>query len=87
MTEVGKVGILFEFSGGGMYGDRAVPPRGTDWNWVFGYGPTFELPLSDTADLLFGYQWRHLSNGLGSSSPENPSQNDHRVWLGIALDW
>lgn len=81
------VGFLFDFTGGGSFASRSIPPGGTDSNWIFGFGLTFEVPLSETTDLLFGYQWRHLSNGKGGDSPENPTQNDHRLWFGVALDW
>ena len=87
LFEIGPVGFLFEFNGGGQIASREVPPGGTDINWIFGFGPTIEIPLGDKTDLLIGYQWRHLSNGRGGGEPDNPSQNDHRIWAGVALDW
>lgn len=87
LFEWGPVGFLFEVSGGGQVASRDVPPGGTSLNWVFGFGPTVEVPLGETTDLLAGYQWRHLSNGKGGDSPENPTQNDHRLWIGVAIDW
>ena len=46
-----------------------------------------EIPLSASATLLFGYQFRHVSNGRGRSAPDNPTQNDNRVFVGVALKW
>lgn len=87
LFEAGPVGFLFEVTGGGSFASDEVPPGGTPVNWIWGFGLTFEVPLADTTDLLLGYQWRHLSNGRGGSAPDNPTQNDHRVWVGVALDW
>jgi len=87
LFELGPVGVGFEVSGGGQVSSRDVPPGGTSYNWVFGFGPTLEIPLGEETDLLAGYQWRHLSNGKGGESPENPTQNDHRIWVGVAIDW
>jgi len=87
LFEWGPVGILFEMTGGGQYSSRHVPPDGTSLNWTWGFGPTFEVPLSDSTDLLFGYQWRHVSNGRGGGAPDNPTQNDNRLWFAVALDW
>ena len=47
----------------------------------------FEYPISEKSNLLFGYQWRHLSNGKGGDNPDNPTQNGHRFWVGVAFDW
>lgn len=87
LFEIGSVGFLFEVTGGGQVASRDVPPGGTSYNWAFGFGPTLEIPLGEETDLLAGYQWRHLSNGKGGDSPENPTQNDHRLWVGVAIDW
>lgn len=87
LFELGSVGVLFEVTGGGQLSSRDVPPGGTNTNWVFGFGPTLEIPLGEETDLLAGYQWRHLSNGKGGDSPQNPTQNDHRLWIGVAIDW
>ena len=87
LFELGKVGVMFEASGGGSFASRDIPPGGRSANWIFGLGPSIEIPLTDTTDLLVGYQWRHLSNGAGGESPSNPTQNDHRIWAGVAFDW
>jgi hypothetical protein len=87
LFEWGPVGFLFEMTGGGQYASRDVPPGGTPLNWTWGFGPTFEVPLSDTTDLLFGYQWRHVSNARGGGAVDNPTQNDHRLWVGVAVNW
>ena len=85
--EIGKMSFGFEMTGGGSLATRDVPPGGTSVNWVWGFGPLFEDPLAEKADLLFGYQWRHLSNGLGGDSPDNPTQNGNRLWIGVGFDW
>ncbi|MHC4958169.1 MAG: hypothetical protein ACYTGN_07310 [Planctomycetota bacterium] len=86
LFEVGKLGVIFEFNGGRSIATEQYPPGGTTGNWIFGFGPTFEYPLGDRTSLLLGYQWRHLSNGKGNV-PENPTQNDHRVWAGVGIKW
>jgi hypothetical protein len=85
LFELGPLGVGLEATGGGIYASTDVPSGGKNNNWIYGMGPTFELPLCETVDLLFGYQWRHLSNGDKRSV--NPTQNDHRVWIGLAFDF
>jgi hypothetical protein len=87
LFELGRVGVVFDFTGGNQVSTRDIPPGGTSLNWVFGFGPTLEIPLGEETDLLAGYQWRHLSNGRGGDSPDNPTQNDHRLWVGVTIDW
>ena len=85
--ELGKVSCGFEMTGGGSLATRNVPPGGTALNWIWGFGVVFDYPLSEKSDLLFGYHWRHLSNGRGGDAPDNPTQNDHRLFVGVAFDW
>lgn len=85
--EIGKLSCGLDVTGGGSLASRNVPPGGTSTNWIWGFGPMFEYPLSEKADLLFGYQWRHLSNGKGGDNPDNPTQNGHRFWIGVGFDW
>ena len=87
LFEIGEMSLGFDVTGGGSLATSDIPPGGTSTNWIWGFGPIFEYPIDDKTDLLFGYQWRHLSNGKGGDNPDNPTQNGHRFWVGVAFDW
>ena len=81
------VSLSIDIVGGFMLSSRSVPEMGTHYNFLFGIGPTFEVRLSESVNLFAGYQFRHISNGLGSSDDKNPAQNDDRFHAGIAFKW
>ena len=87
VLELGDVALSLDVFGGFMIASRSVPEAGTPYNFLLGFGPTIEIPLGDNATLLIGYQFRHVSNGRGRSEPDNPTQNDHRAVVGIAIKW
>ncbi len=87
LFELGDVALSFDVSGGFMIGSRSIPEAGTARNFLLGFGPTVEIPLGASAMLLLGYQFRHVSNGRGRLATDNPTQNDNRVFVGVALKW
>ncbi|MCA8964432.1 MAG: hypothetical protein H6838_02170 [Planctomycetes bacterium] len=65
----------------------AIPPGGTEWNFCFGFGPGYEIPLEDGMSLILAANYHHISNALGRQSPHNPSQNEARLWIGFAWNF
>ena len=86
LWERGRVGLLFDLLGGIAYFTRSVPEAGKHFNYTLEFGPGVEYVLNDTTRLQFGYRFRHLSDGRGQVAG-NPSQNDHRIWVGLSFDW
>ena len=85
--EFGTVAFSFDIYIGGMVGTRSVPETGSHGNFLAGLGPTAEIQLGKKLSVLLGYQFRHLSNGGGFRDPDNPTQNDNRFYVGVALPW
>lgn len=78
------VGLYAEVLGGMMHGSRSVPEGGSHTNFTQDTGIGFELKLAEKVSWMSGYRYRHLSNGYIFAS-ENPSQNDHMFYTGIAF--
>ena len=85
--EFETVAFSFDIYIGGMVGTRSVPLNGSHGNFLLGIGPTMEIQLSKKLSVLLGYQFRHLSNAGGFRDPDNPTQNDHRFYAGVAIPW
>lgn len=85
--EFDTIAFSFDIYVGGMVGTRSVPGAGSHGNFLFGIGPTMEIQLSKKLSVLLGYQFRHLSNAGGFKDPDNPTQNDHRFYAGVAIPW
>ena len=66
---------------------RDVPPRGTQWNYTFSFGPGIDVPICHNTHMLIGSSYHHISNALGRQSQRNPSQNEVRLWLGFEWTW
>ena len=86
-AEIGKTGFFFDANGGFLVADGDVPEFGSKANLLFDLGPGIEVPLGGNSKLLAGVQFQHFSNGKGLNSPENPSQNSIRFWIGYGHDW
>jgi hypothetical protein len=80
----GPAPVFLEGTGGFQQATKNVPPGGTDWNFSFGFGPGMEVPIAHGCDLEFGVGYHHISNALGRDNDRNPSQNEARVWVGLA---
>ena len=78
------VGLYAEIMGGIMAGDASVPEGGSHANFTQDTGVGFEVQLAEGVNWMTGYRLRHLSNGY-IFGQENPSQNDHHVYTGIAI--
>jgi len=87
LNELEEMGFFFDFTGGALVTDLPFPPVGTALNFTFTFGPGLEIPITDTVSLLGAIQFHHLSNALGRESPQNPSQNEARVWIGAGIIW
>lgn len=80
------VGLYAELTGGLMQSGPSVPEDGTHTNFTQDSGLGFEVKLSDNVSWISGYRLRHESNGYVFGQ-DNPSQNDHQVYTGIAISW
>lgn len=80
------VGVFGELLGGLMQSSRSVPEAGTHTNFTQDAGLGIEFKLSENVGWITGYRLRHISNGQAFGG-ENPSQNDHQVYTGIAISW
>lgn len=77
-------GFYGEVFAGIQSGSRAVPERGSKTNFTQDTGFGFELRVAPRARWITGYRFKHLSNGE-IFGDENPSQNDHQLYTGIAF--
>lgn len=80
------VGLFAEVWGGMFHGPRSVPESGSHTNFTQDTGAGFEARLTENVSWITGYRLRHLSN-WGAFGNDNPSQNDHTVFTGIAISW
>lgn len=80
------VGLYAEALGGILHASQSVPELGSNTNFTQDTGVGFEARISDHVSWQAGYRLRHLSNGH-IFGPENPSQNDSQVYVGIAISW
>ena len=79
----GAAPVFIEGTAGFQLATKNVPPGGTDWNFSFGFGPGFEVPVAADCNFEFGAGYHHISNALGRENDRNPSQNELRIWLGF----
>ena len=80
------VALYGQLTGGIMNGSRSVPEEGTHTNFTQDSTLAMEVKLTENLSWQTGYRLRHLSNGYIFGS-ENPSQNDHQVFTGLAITW
>lgn len=80
------LGIFVEALGGLMQSNRSVPEGGSHTNFTQDAGLGLELRLADNVSWMTGYRLRHVSNG-NVFGGENPSQNDHQAYMGVAFSW
>ena len=78
--------LFLDLFGGVGYYSRSVPENGRHTNFTLEFGPGLEWRVSEQVSLMLGYRLRHLSNA-GGIVEDNPGQNDHRIWAGVAIDW
>lgn len=81
------LGFFLDVQGGLLLMTEDVPPDGTPYNLSYGIGPGMEVPVGERWRMLGGVLFHHLSNGNGISSPDNPSQNEVRFWIGFGSTW
>jgi len=82
-----KYTYFFETFCGAQWGETEIPRGATRYEYTFGFGPGMEVRLSDKYSVLAGAQFHHQSNALGRTAPENPSQNDLRLWVAFGWMW
>ncbi len=75
--------LFVDGNGGFQLANDQIPPGGTVWNFSFGFGTGFELPLYPGTSGLLGVNYHHISNALGRENERNPSQNEVRFWIGL----
>lgn len=80
------IGLFAEALGGIMQSSRSVPPDGSGANFTQDTGLGIEVKLGEGVSWITGYRLRHVSNGY-LFSQDNPSQNDHQAYTGIAFSW
>lgn len=80
------IGLFAEANGGLMYAAKSVPPGGANTNFTQETGLGFEYRITDAISCVGGYHLRHVSDGYLFAT-ENPSQNDHSVFMGIAFSF
>lgn len=79
--------LFIDGTAGYQQATDAVPPGGTEWNFSFGFGPGYEVPLDDGMSVILAANYHHISNALGRESEHNPSQNEARLWIGFAWNF
>jgi hypothetical protein len=62
-----------------------VPPRGTQFNYVFQPGLGMTMPLGDHVHLVAGLRWLHLSNNSLAGRNRNPDIEAIGLNAGILL--
>ncbi len=80
------LGLYAEMLGGLTYGSNSIPEEGSNFNFTHDTGAGFEWQLSDNVSWISGYRLKHLSNG-NFFNDDNPSQNEHHVYTGLAVSW
>jgi hypothetical protein len=78
--------VFLDGSAGFQLANDQIPPGGTVWNYSFGFGFGTEWPVAEGTWLQAGAFYHHISNALGRMNDRNPSQNEARIWIGIAFD-
>lgn len=81
------IGLFAEALGGLMYSTTSVPEAGSNTNFTQDTGVGFEMRVTDVISWVGGYRYRHLSHGHIFAGGDNPGQNDHQVYTGIAITW
>ncbi len=80
------VGLFAEMWGGMLTANHPTPPAGSHTNFTQNTGLGFEVQLSEHISWISGYHLRHMSNCYVFGE-DNPSQNDHFVFTGLAFAW
>ena len=76
--------LFVDGTAGFQLANDQIPPGGTVWNFTFGFGGGVELPVAAGTSVLTGVTYHHISNALGRDNERNPSQNEARLWIGMA---
>ena len=79
-----SLGVFVEGATGYVHSTDPIPPKGTEWNFTFSFGPGVDVPIAKNFDLIGTTIYHHISNALGRPSPQNPSQNEVQILLGVA---
>lgn len=79
-----SLGVFVEGATGYVHSTDPIPPKGTEWNFTFSFGPGVDVPIAKNFDLIGATIYHHISNALGRQSPQNPSQNEVQILLGVA---
>jgi Lipid A 3-O-deacylase (PagL) len=80
-------GFFLDVNGGYLHAHDPVPAGGTEWNFSFGFGAGYEIPVGPGSSLLIGAAYHHISNALGRDNPRNPSQNEVHFWIGFVWNF
>jgi hypothetical protein len=78
------VGLFGEILGGVMQAAKSVPEEGSHFNFTQDTGLGFEAQFTDRISWIGGYRMKHLSNAQ-INGYNNPAQNDHHFYTGIAI--
>ena len=78
--------VYGEMLGGVTYGSRSIPEEGSSFDFTQDTGLGMEMQISDDVSWFTGYRLKHLSNG-NFFNDDNPAQNEHFVYLGVAFSW
>ena len=83
----GAYAYFWDFHWGAQIAEANVPEGATPHELTFAAGPGMEIPLGKNTSLLTGIQFHHQSNANGRRAPDNPSQNDFRLWVSFGWKW
>jgi len=86
-ADVSEVGFFLDVQGGLLLLSEDLPPRGTPYNLSYVIGPGVEWAIGERWRMLGGVLFHHISNGKGIESPDNPTLNETRVWIGFGSTW
>jgi hypothetical protein len=79
--------IFFDGGGAVSYADHNFPASGLNFNFVLKGGFGGSLRVGESAHLLGGVRWLHLSNAAISGRDENPGYNGAQIWAGMMWTW
>ena len=66
-----------------IWGENEFPDGGTDWNFTPQAGLGLTVELSESAHLMAGARWYHISNANREGSKNNPGYNSIMVYAGV----
>jgi hypothetical protein len=81
----GRAAWFLELTVGVVHAERAVPPRGTRFNYLFQPGAGVAIAVRGRAHVTTGVRWLHISNAGHGGADRNPDIQAVGVHTGVLL--